>query len=371
MELYPEAYFLIVRYVDNRTDLCSLAQVSSSFRAAAERALYNTIQLSDPSKTRTVCRLFSSQPRISALVRALSIVLREDVDDQQDEPSLPPDYWDCIARALQQTKRLRHLNIHIDGSWDSVTAWVLRECSFQLYTFHCDLAWDPDLIRFLSTQSSLSDLYIADFNEDTPDNIMITTGSLRQASSMPILSFLECTFTEAVGAFAPGRPLTHVKTCFSRSEPNAKRAEMAILISNLRLATKPLQSLDVADSSYTGRFSLEFLTHVVGAFSDNLSLRYLGALALPVNGKERLQFYGQLRRLPLLQHMELELSEWDPLPATPAALRAIANEIQLYCPSIQTVVFICDFEPFVMRKSNGVWNLDDETEAEALALWRH
>jgi hypothetical protein len=164
--------------------------------------------------------------------------------------------------------------------------WILDGCSFQLHTFHCDLAWDVHLISFLVTQRELTDLHISDFDGDVPENLSISTHSLRQAHTLPRLSILDCTFTEAVGLLVPGRPVTHVKTCFSSSNRETRRVELALLLADLRLSTQPIYSLTVADESYTSTFSLELLSSLVKSFGPTPQLRYLGPLALPVDGSE-------------------------------------------------------------------------------------
>ncbi|TFY79664.1 hypothetical protein EWM64_g4350 [Hericium alpestre] len=369
MELSPEIIYLITGYVPDKVDLCSLCQVSRNFRAAAERVLYSTLALTNPVQTRDACRMLADSPRLSNVILSLSITLEQE-SDASDEPSIPPDYWDSISQCLRMTTRLRSLNINVENGDGLKKSWILNGVTFQLQIFRWDLAWDADLVTFLISQSRLVDLYIADFNDDLPENELITSNSLRQASTLPMLSSLECTFSEAVGILVPGRPVTHVKSCFSRSEQNEKRAEMAVLMSNLRLATKPLRSLNISDGSYRGDFSLEFLTNIVTAFTPAVELRYLGALALPVDGDERLRFYGQLRRLRHLQCVEFDLSEWDPAPTMPAALRALARELHLYCASIDTVVFIYEFEPFVVKASGGIWSLEDPMTAEPANLWK-
>lgn len=47
----------------------------------------------------------------------------------------------------------------------------------------------------------------------------------------------------------------------------------------------------------------------------------------------------QFRRLSCV---ELEVSAWNPSPATlgPVAYRALANELRLYCPGVSKVVFV-------------------------------
>ena len=298
MKLPPEVYLNIAQYVERRADLSVLCLVSRGYRTAAERILYRKLDMSEPSTTIMLCRVLAEQPRLSRLVTALAIYRNEEGQDgdrtnsqEQQRPSSSSShgshhYWTSISSALRNTASLRSLRVQLDGGVPINHAWILDGCRFQLRTFHCDLAWDVHLVSFLTTQRELSDLHISDFDEDVPENVSISTHSLRQAHTLPRLSILDCTFTGAVGVLVPGRPVTHVKTCFSSSNRETRRVELALLLTDLRLSTQPIYSLTVADEAYTSTFSLELLSSLVRAFGPTPQLRYLGPLALPVDGGE-------------------------------------------------------------------------------------
>ncbi|KAF9063305.1 hypothetical protein BDP27DRAFT_1335296 [Rhodocollybia butyracea] len=184
------------------------------------------------------------------------------------------------------------------------------------------------------------------------------------STALPRLAILECTFSEAAIALVPGRPVSRLKTCFSSTDPATKQAELKVLFEALKKATvspargTPItsatsgwRSLDIADAEYEEQFTMDLLKIVVdltsvGPRQKNVSLkgtlRYLGTLVLPVDGKERLHFYGLLMKLRRLCCVELEVSAWNPSPASigPVAFRALGNELRLYCPSVTQVVFI-------------------------------
>lgn len=289
MELSKEAYQLIIQNVGNRADICTLARVSRSFQRAAERSLYNTLYLRDPGRTVELCKLLSSRLRLAMLVDALTISMQADsVDGSGDEStetsgSIPEDFWESLAEALRCMTRLRFLNIHLDG--DTQYAWILRRCTFQLRAFHCDFAWDADLVSFLNTQTKLSDLYLADFNANPPEirqqegHDAPPTDSSIESNSLPALSIVECSFADAITALIPGRPVTRIKTCFSREDTPGKVKELSQLVAALQRSTERLRCLDLADSSYTEEFSLKVLRVVAPSLPD---LRYLGTFVLPV-----------------------------------------------------------------------------------------
>lgn len=396
MDLSLEAYRTVVKYVGNRSDIASLCRVSKSFRHAAERALYNTLSMRKAHETTVLCDTLLAQPRLSSLVEALTIVSAaggqsrasavenegdsdddsrhkhdRDVEQESEEKCLNTD-WSSISHVLKQTSNLRYLNIHINDGPTSC-AWILDGCTFLLRKFHCDFDWDQHLVKFLDKQTELEDLYILDFQDAIASEMVADSppgstpappdlGAL-DGKGIPKLSKLECTFVEAVVTILPYRPVTHLKTCFSRSEIIAKRAEMRLLLSCVALSTGPLRSLDIADATYHKSFSMELLENIVNL---HVELRYLGTLVLPIGGQERLRFYGLLMRLPDTQCIEVEVSEWDPSPSTPRAFRALANEVRLYCPSITCVVFVHDFDRTVVTAVDGICQLGGDAEN----LWR-
>lgn len=317
MELSREIYQLIIQNVSSRSDLLSLTHVSKPLRRAAERALYNTLYMKDPATTVKLCITISSTPRVATLVDALTVFSTtdevsfhpdtedEEQFDDEETNSLPENYWDCLASALRQATQLRFFNLHIDG--DNDKSWILRDAPFRLRSFHCDLAWDADLVTFLNTQDRMTDLYLADYAvssrppEDTAseeqsakeeDGMRRRSGSPTSVlpldpDALPALSMLECSFIDAVAAIAPRRPLRRVKTCFSREDTPGKTDELQRLYAGLRNATARVRSLDLADAAYAEDFSLTVLGALVPRFPE---LRYLGTLVLPVGLEVRRPF---------------------------------------------------------------------------------
>lgn len=302
MELSLEAYRNVVKNVGSRADIVALCRVSKGFRYVAERALYNTLYMRDAQTTISLCDTLAGTPRLAGMVDALTISPSgEESDDEQEEGEedeeerkppvvLPENYWESVASALTCINRLRYLNLHLHNSPDTSTAWILDNCTFRLRRFHCDLDWDHHLVEFLNKQVALDDLYIIDYNDtksETPTNVAPSSPALLlDTHALPNLSTLECTFSEAALTLVPDRPITHLKTCFSRSDTNEKREEMASLFSKINQSTRPLRALDIADSSYQDRFSMELLATVVNTPATNHQLRYLGTLVLPIAGKE-------------------------------------------------------------------------------------
>ncbi|KAJ7611526.1 hypothetical protein DFH06DRAFT_1109801 [Mycena polygramma] len=412
MDVSLEAYRDIVRSVGRRRDIAALCGVNRAFRNAAERALYNTLTVND--EDHRLCATLAESPRIAALVVALTVQVRrrhhkeqegeEDEDEANEEKpesesALPAldEYWSAVAGALRNTTRLRHLTIDISDPNDSANAWVLDGCVAQLHTFYCDFDWDLALCSFLATQSVLRDLALQDYREldvssddhrartdsqgmtaspthtlqPIPLIMPDTTGPDTQLQPLPLpmLMILECTFSKAAVALIPGRPLVRLKTCFSRSDTAGKRAELTALIGALRRSTAPICALDIADAAYTESGTMELLHRIAHTPAMTHALRYLGTLVLPVGGRKRLQFYGLLMRFGALRSLELDVSAWTPPPSLPSAFRALAAELRLYCPVVDTVVFVHEFDRTVVSTTaTGVLQLDDDASAEL--LWR-
>lgn len=392
MAFPPDACSLIVKYVaDSRSTLVSLCTVSKQFQVAAERALYNTLHLTTYDLTISVCRLLACTPRVASLVVALSVFNQgEESDDEsgsEDDDAQLPDanadaYWSALAGALRNTSRLRFLSFYFSDGGQTEKAWILDGCTFQLRTFHCDLAWDTHLQNFLATQIRLSDLYLADFQS------LAIAPPISTSSFLPKLTVLECTFSEAAAALVPDRPVCRVKTCFTHSRLEEKRTELQIIAASLRQSKKRLRALDIADSSYTPEFSLELLSHITHEPALCAELRYIGTLVLPVGGQQvgqscaatlhpstsshrrcqRLEFYGFLMRLPQLRCIEVDVSDWDPPPTHAAALRALTHELRLYCPTVTSVIFVFDFERHYVRIEGHLAVYDEDALTDG--LWR-
>ena len=305
MVLSMEIRQLIVEYARSTGDICVLARVSRDFQVVAERFLYNTLDLSGTDATMSVCNVLATQPRVATYVETLTIAVRDEETASEEEMSshLTEEYWRSIGAGLRSTHRLMRLTVQVDFIGHSHHAWILDGCQFKLRSFHCDLAWDDHLVGFLNDQDELEDLYILDFPypvdaehptptepqrplSPPPPPVRRVVSPVPRAGSLPKLSVLECPTTDAVSALVPGRPITRVKTCFATSDIETKRRELTALFVNLRLSARPLLSLDLGDSSYNAGCTLNFLRHCVSADRTMDNVRYLGTLALPVDGRE-------------------------------------------------------------------------------------
>ncbi|KIY52479.1 hypothetical protein FISHEDRAFT_35146 [Fistulina hepatica ATCC 64428] len=364
-ELTPELYREIAGLMGTRSDLASLARVSRGFQAAAEYSLYNTLYLIDPTCAMAAFRTLASQPRLAVLVDALTLYVPSDEEaymDSEDDVdmdvsmALPEGYWHATASALRSMTRLRHLDVQISTEEQAQNAWILDDCSFRLRSFQCDFDWDAHLATFLNSQTDILDLCLLNFRKDSE-------GAGLSPDALPRLTIFHCPVLDASSVFLRNRPVTHLKTCLSSMRHSHSRAT-ELLAESLRYASKPLRALDIADLPYCDPMELDWL---VAASVDEL--RFLGTLALPVNGEARLRFYASLMRLPYLQCVTLDVSHWTPAPGSVVAFRALADEMRLYKPLIKTVIFVYgEFDRAVMTDDDGLFQLDELAGQDD--LWR-
>ena len=80
-----------------------------------------------------------------------------------------------------------------------------------------------------------------------------------------------------------------------------------------------------------------------------------------------------LRGLPRIECVEVEVTEWDPPPTSFPALRAITNELRIYCRTIKKVVFVYDFDRVVITVSDdsvGGCVAEEENGGATGVIWR-
>lgn len=80
-----------------------------------------------------------------------------------------------------------------------------------------------------------------------------------------------------------------------------------------------------------------------------------------------------LRGLPCIECVEVEVTDWDPPPTSFPALRAITNELRIYCRTVKKLVFVCDFDRFVITVSDdgaGGCVMEEEHGEAADVIWR-
>jgi hypothetical protein len=276
MQLSLEIYQLVISHVNDRADIASLCRVSRTCRYVAERALYKSLFMTqDSPATIPLCDSLFYHARVARFVETITIIVSEERVDNK--------YWSVVAKALRRTTQLRFLNVIAVGISFIRLSWILSGCTFRLRGLRSDLQWDPGLEDFLSKQSRLRNVSLAHYVHN------------RSHSScfMPNLSIFESLSAEAAIDLIPRRPVSRVKTRFSRAQPSRKRDELARLCTSLQQSTQPILSLEIIDIAPTEAFTLETLSYIVASFVRSIYLQYLGTLMLPVRGIEVCSICGR------------------------------------------------------------------------------
>lgn len=319
----PEVHMTIVGHVRARGDLARLCRVSRAFRAAAEPALYNTLALTvgrEPEED-ALLRTLAGAPALAGLMDALSVRI------------LPNAALGALARVLRAADRLRFLDITGGGlplaPGEPPPASIFEDTSFQLRTLTCDMPLDLRLFSFLARQDAMEDLTITgDDDLEGATEVQDLSASIyqpiMQLGALPALHTLECAARTAA-ILVRGRCIRrlHAWVDAEGDFPTLTRALRSIPV-------RPV-ALEVLCPDDAAALSL--------LYAAGPETRYMGTIALPVDGDIRSQAYALLFRLKAVETLAFDVSCWQPLPTSHRALRALASEIRIYATRVRRVVF--------------------------------
>ncbi|KAL1747775.1 hypothetical protein HDZ31DRAFT_80203 [Schizophyllum fasciatum] len=313
-------YATIVSHVRSRSDLTRLCLVSRGFKQAARYSLYNTLSITVGPRTEEnmLLRTLATTPETTRVVNALSIRL------------LPNAATGILACALRTAERLQFLEITggtlPPASGEPPPSTVLEGVRFQLKSLTCDVRPDLDLAKFLDAQRELEDLTLtgghAAYDKDIHSG-QTAMGAI-SPGALPMLRSLECD-ARLAAILVPGRCIHRLHAWVEDD------GDYPALTRALRATASGPVSLEVLCPDDAAALSL------LGAASSEA--RYLGTLSLPVDSIVRLKAYGLLFRLSQIETLAIDISCWNPPPASHRALRAIACEIAIYARALRRVAF--------------------------------
>ncbi|CAG7854089.1 SubName: Full=Uncharacterized protein {ECO:0000313/EMBL:CCA70030.1} [Serendipita indica DSM 11827] len=263
-----ELYRLIVAYVPSAHDLCTLARVSRSFQAEAERVLYHTLHLRHHIKTIAQCQRLAGQPRLARYVRRLSIII-----DQYT----PLEY---ISNALAACSNLRSLTLR-GAPWSDYTKVLDAVCSTRIREFTCHARGEAGVVRFLERQTELEqvDLEAQSFDFE----------SLSPLAARKLWSFTGCLTTAA--AIVPSRPIRRLTLTSDLANDATVRA-----VEKLSLGLGDVEALDIRMGVLRNPMSWSILESV---FISLRGLRFLGVCSLDCARHPSFPYY--IMGLPNLQ----------------------------------------------------------------------
>lgn len=154
-----ELYYSIIKRVEGKPDLCSLALCCSAFRDEAQRCLFNYLQPTSPDQEERVLSAIIAAPlRLGPLVHAFSIH-RWAGDNTGHILSR--------SKALRAMSSLRHLRLFL---W--IPSTILQGFVTQLWTLDCAYALVQEevhflLYEFLPTQKAIKRLAVDSFDSIT------------------------------------------------------------------------------------------------------------------------------------------------------------------------------------------------------------
>lgn len=270
-----EVCFRIVNWIkssDFRT-LASLCLTSKAFRRAAEPRLYHQLYLTDSLMASHVCQTIASCDRIALHVKTFWTLFNERRWNSSRN-HLNPQFWDVVHSAL---RKMHNLQVIAIGDPSCPSAWVFRQCQFQLQEAELRLDWDADLVRFLDTQSQIHNLRITNSRLPSSELDRLPLSALPQGalSSLGVFDGSLMTAVEFVSS-----PITLLQVSLGQDGVE----DVGHLLKQLAMFSGTLTSISVIDLPYSisaAVFDLFSLTFP--------HLRHVGIIPLPFNDVSKLR----------------------------------------------------------------------------------
>lgn len=270
-----EVCFRIVNWIkssDFRT-LASLCLTSKAFRRAAEPRLYHQLYLTDSLMASHVCQTIASCDRIALHVKTFWTLFNERRWNSSRN-HLNPQFWDVVHSAL---RKMHNLQVIAIGDPSCPSAWVFRQCQFQLQEAELRLDWDADLVRFLDTQSQIHNLRITNSRLPSSELDRLPLSALPQGalSSLGVFDGSLMTAVEFVSS-----PITLLQVSLGQDGVE----DVGHLLKQLAMFSGTLTSISVIDlpcSISAAVFDLFSLTFP--------HLRHVGIIPLPFNDVSKLR----------------------------------------------------------------------------------
>ena len=249
---------------DLRT-LTNLCLTSKAFHRAAEPRLYHQLYFTDSLTAYYVCQTIASCDRIALHVKTFWTLFNERRWNSSRN-HLNPQFWDVLHLALRKMLNLQVIAI---GDPSCPSAWIFRQCRFQLQEAELRMDWDADLVRFLDTQSQLHSLRITNPRLSSTELDRLPLLALSQGA-LPSLRIFDGSLTAAI-EFASS-PITHLQVSLGQDGTE----DAGHSVKQLAILSGTVTSISVIDLPYSTS---------VGAF-DFFSLafphlRHIGIVPLP------------------------------------------------------------------------------------------
>jgi len=249
---------------DLRT-LTSLCLTSKAFNHAAEPRLYHQLYFTDSLTAYHVCQTIASCDRIALHVKTFWTLFNERRWNSSRN-HLNPQFWDVVHLAL---RKMHNLQVVAIGDPSCPSAWIFRQCQFQLQEAEVRTDWDADLVRFLDTQPQIHSLRITNPRLSSTELERLPLLALPQGA-LPSLRIFDGSLIAALEFVSS--PITHLQVSLGQDVAE----DVGQLLKQLALFSGTLTSISIIDLPYSIS---------VGAF-DFFSLifphlRHIGIIPLP------------------------------------------------------------------------------------------
>jgi len=249
---------------DLRT-LTSLCLTSKAFNHAAEPRLYHQLYFTDSLTAYHVCQTIASCDRIALHVKTFWTLFNERRWNSSRN-HLNPQFWDVVHLAL---RKMHNLQVVAIGDPSCPSAWIFRQCQFQLQEAEVRTDWDADLVRFLDTQPQIHSLRVTNPRLSSTELDRLPLLALPQGA-LPSLRIFDGSLIAALEFVSS--PITHLQVSLGQDVAE----DVGQLLKQLALFSGTLTSISIIDLPYSIS---------VGAF-DFFSLifphlRHIGIIPLP------------------------------------------------------------------------------------------
>ena len=256
---------------DLRT-LTSLCLTSKAFHNAAEPRLYHQLYFTDSLTAYCVAQTIASCDRIALHVKTFWTLFNERRWNSSRN-HLNPQFWDVVHLAL---RKMRNLQVVAIGDPSCPSAWIFRQCQFQLQEAEFRMDWDADLVRFLDTQPQLHSLRITNPRLSSTELDRLPLLALPQGA-LPSLKIFDGSLIAAIEFVSS--PITHLQVSLGQDGVE----DAGHLLKQLVMFSGTLTSISVLDLPYSVSVGVFDLFSLISPH-----LRHIGIIPLPFSDVSRL-----------------------------------------------------------------------------------
>ncbi|KAL5482348.1 hypothetical protein ACEPAI_8942 [Sanghuangporus weigelae] len=320
----PPAVASRIALYSNQHTLATLARTTRTLQEAAEKLLYDFVELFPHPSVFPLFETLARCPRVARYVRSYVLTtnppyrITAELQRTMETVVCLREFWERVGASLAHLAELDLLILvdpTIAQSWILDRARALRAAEAQLA-----MAWDEHVAEFLKAQDRLRCLTITEVAENVP--IMVLP-----RDSLPCLFQFEGPLM--IVDLLLHCPITHLK--FPVDTEDAVSL-LPLVLSELN-QLKKLRSLSMtmlpADSVLQ---SMEIIS------TSCPNLQYLSHIPLPMDHKSHMTLLSHLTRLPHLRVLEVDIQDWAP-PLTPPFQRAVAASLRMVLPKLRYVFF--------------------------------